>query len=130
MIKILAAALGGAAGSTGRYLTPLAIESATDSRFRYETLTANLIGCFLLGLLWGYFERMPISNEFRLFLFTGILGGFTTFLTFAREKLQFFKVDEPLSAVSCILTSNFFRFRSGSSRVLYLHPLRPDARVV
>ena len=58
MVKILAVALGGAIGSTGRYLTSLAVESFSDSNFPYETLAANLIGCFVIGLLWGYFERM------------------------------------------------------------------------
>ena len=108
MIKIIAVALGGAVGSTGRYLTSLAVESATSSRFPYETLVVNLSGCFLIGLLWGYFERMPVSNEFRLVLFTGILGGFTTFSTFARENIQFFKIGEPLSAMAYILISNVF----------------------
>lgn len=108
MTKILAVALGGAVGATGRYLTSLALGSVTTSRFPYETLAANLIGCFLIGLLWGYFERMPISNEFRLFLFTGLLGGFTTFSTFARENIQLLKMGEPLSALSYILISNFF----------------------
>jgi len=106
MIKILAVALGGAIGSTGRYLTSLAVESFSSSRFPYETLAANLIGCFLIGLLWGYFERLTISNEFRLFLFTGVLGGYTTFSTFARENIQFLKTGEPFSALSYILVSN------------------------
>ncbi len=106
MIKILAVALGGAIGSTGRYLTSLAVESFSNSRFPYETLAANLLGCFLIGLLWGYFERLTISNEFRLFLFTGVLGGYTTFSTFARENIQFFKTGEPFSALSYILVSN------------------------
>ena len=106
MIKILAVALGGAIGSVGRYITSLAIESFSTSRFPYETLTANLVGCFLIGLLWGYFERMSISNEFRLFLFTGVLGGYTTFSTFARENIQFLKAGEPFSALSYILLSN------------------------
>jgi len=108
MTKILAVALGGAVGSTGRYLTSLAVSSATASRFPYETLTVNLAGSFLIGLLWGYFERMPISNEFRLFLFTGVLGGFTTFSTFARENVQFLKAGEMGSAVAYLLISNFF----------------------
>jgi len=106
MIKILAVALGGAIGSTGRYLTSLAVESFSSSRFPYVTLAANLIGCFLIGLLWGYFERLTISNEFRLFLFTGVLGGYTTFSTFARENIQFLKTGEPFSALSYILVSN------------------------
>ncbi len=106
MVKILAVALGGAIGSTGRYLTSLAVESFSASNFPYETLAANLIGCFVIGLLWGYFERIPISNEFRLFLFTGVLGGYTTFSTFARENIQFFKAGETFSALSYILISN------------------------
>ncbi len=106
MTKILAVALGGAIGSVGRYLTSLAVESFSSTRFPYETLTANLVGCFLIGLLWGYFERMSISNEFRLFLFTGVLGGYTTFSTFARENIQFFKAGEPFSALGYILVSN------------------------
>ena len=106
MITILAVALGGAIGSVGRYLSSLAIESFSTSRFPYETLTANLVGCFLIGLLWGYFERISISNEFRLFLFTGVLGGYTTFSTFARENIQFLKAGEPFSALGYVLVSN------------------------
>ncbi len=106
MIKILAVALGGAVGSVGRYLISITVESVSDSSFPYETLTTNLIGCFFIGLLWGYFERLSISNEFRLFLFTGVLGGFTTFSTFARENIQLFKAGEPMSAFTYILVSN------------------------
>jgi CrcB protein len=106
MTKILAVALGGAIGSVGRYLTALAVESCSTSKFPFETLTTNLVGCFLIGLLWGYFERLSISNEFRLFLFTGVLGGYTTFSTFARENLQLFKTGEPFSAFGYILVSN------------------------
>jgi len=106
MLNFLAVALGGAIGSCGRYLLSLAVEAKAPSRFPFETLTANLIGCFLIGLLWGYFERLPISHEYRLFLFTGVLGGFTTFSTFARENIQFFKVGEPMYAISYILVSN------------------------
>ena len=104
--KILAVALGGAIGSSFRYLTSVFIERFSRSNFPYETLAANLVGCLLIGLLWGYFEKIPLRNEFRLFLFTGLLGGFTTFSTFARENVQYLKTGEPLLAVSYILISN------------------------
>jgi CrcB protein len=110
MIKLAMVALGGALGSMGRYLLTLALQRQHGSPFPYpvETLTANLIGCLLIGVLWGLFERVSISNEFRLFLFTGLLGGFTTFSAFARENVQLLRAGEPLQALLHIVLSNGF----------------------
>jgi CrcB protein len=110
MIKLAMVALGGALGSMGRYLLTLALQRQSGSSFSYpvETLTANLIGCLLIGVLWGLFERVSISNEFRLFLFTGLLGGFTTFSAFARENVQLLRAGEPLQALLYIALSNGF----------------------
>ena len=106
MTKIMAVALGGALGSVGRYTIALVVEKVTRANFPMGTLTANLLGCLLIGLFWGYFERAPLSNEFRLFLFTGILGGFTTFSTFARENIQYLRAGEPLNAIIYLCASN------------------------
>lgn len=108
MTKIIAVALGGAVGSVGRYMTSLAVERYSRSNFPFETFTANLLGCLLIGLLWGYFEKVSISNEFRLFLFTGLVGGFTTFSTFARENVDLLRAGEYLHALIYLIFSNLF----------------------
>jgi fluoride exporter len=107
MEKILAVAIGGAIGSLGRYIVALLVEKISSLiNFPIATFFANITGCLLIGFFWNYFDRLHISNEFRLFVFTGFLGGYTTFSTFARESMQFFKAGEPLHALGYILASN------------------------
>lgn len=63
----------------GRWTTP---------HFPYGTVTVNLVGCAVFGVLAGLAQhRLPLSNETRAFLLVGLLGGFTTFSTFAFDSL-------------------------------------------
>jgi len=71
--------------------------------FPYGTLTVNIIGCFLIGLVSGISESYQIfSPEMRLLIFVGFLGGFTTFSTFGYEVYAFAHDGQVLSSISNI----------------------------
>ncbi len=86
--KLLAIGLGGAFGASSRYLIYYYFERFHRSDFPWATLLVNLSGSFLIGFLWGFFDRYYISPGMRMFIFIGILGSFTTFSTFAFDILS------------------------------------------
>jgi len=79
--------LGGFIGAVARYAVAVAMGPAATLRFPWPTFTVNVLGCLAIGLLAGYFTRVPAPEHLRLFLVTGILGGFTTFSAFGVESL-------------------------------------------
>ena len=84
MNAILLVGLGGAAGSIVRYLCQRSLNSFI---FPYGTLTVNIAGCFIIGLLWGWFTKGNLSETNRLLLMSGFCGGFTTFSSFTHESI-------------------------------------------
>lgn len=83
-VDLAAVGAGGALGSTARYLVELAVPTVPG--FPWPTFTVNIVGSFVLGLLMVYLlDVWPPRRELRLFLTTGIIGGFTTFSSFATE---------------------------------------------
>lgn len=106
MDKILAIAAGGAGGALLRYGISGVAYRLLGETFPWGTLAVNLMGCFLIGLLWGISERTPLSPNASIFLFTGILGGFTTFSTFGLETFSLFRDGEVMLGLVNVLASN------------------------
>ena len=93
MKAILLVALGGAVGSVARYkLSGLILHHTLDWRFPAGTFAVNVTGCLAAGILAGLAEKHDLlSAEARLLLFTGVLGGFTTFSAFGLETMHLLK---------------------------------------
>ncbi len=106
MLKIIAIMTGGGIGAACRYALFMLVQTSDGPEFPFGTLAANLMGSFLIGFLWSLFEATRLGNEWRLFIFTGFLGGFTTFSTFARETEQLFRVGAWKTALLYLALSN------------------------
>ncbi len=81
MLKnIFLVSVGGACGSVFRYLNSLVF---TTKKFPLSTFAVNILGCFVIGLLMGYFIKQQNIQSWQMLLVTGFCGGFTTFSAFS-----------------------------------------------
>jgi CrcB protein len=105
--SILLVALGGVLGSVVRYrLSGWVFHHTTGWQFPAGTFVVNVIGCLVIGVLAGCAVKEDFfSAETRLFLFTGILGGFTTFSAFGLETFYLLRRGELLAAGSNVVLS-------------------------
>jgi CrcB protein len=102
LIVFLGAGIGGAL----RHGVNIAAARLLGASFPYGTLTVNVVGSLAMALIAEFFAlRSGMSQEWRLFLTTGILGGFTTFSTFSLDTIMLWERGETLSAVAYVAAS-------------------------
>lgn len=87
-MKIVLVLAGGALGALARYGVATLSTKTYGSLFPVGTLYVNLVGCLLIGVVFGLGELRGISPHFRLFFMTGFLGAFTTFSTYSLETVN------------------------------------------
>jgi CrcB protein len=102
---LLAVGAGSFIGGIMRYLLSLFIQTRATVAFPFGTLGVNLIGCFLMGLIFALISKGSLGAEWRPFLATGILGGFTTFSAFSLESVYMLQTEQYGQAVLYMLAS-------------------------
>ena len=101
MWKVLLAGAGGFIGSILRYSIGLFVSQwPASEKFPFATLIVNLIGCLVIGFLSQLAEfRGMFPAEARVFIFVGVLGGFTTFSSFGNETMDLWRGAREVLAV-------------------------------
>lgn len=107
MLKIsLIIGLGGFLGSISRYWLSFIVDKTFFGAYPYGTFTVNIIGCFLLGLIYAFADREQVmTQEMRFFLATGFCGSFTTFSTFSYENQLLYQEGEWTTLITYIVLS-------------------------
>lgn len=96
MVKsIMIVGLGGFIGTVARFLISRYFQVNLTSVFPWSTFIVNIVGCLLIGIIYGISEKGDfLSPEIRLFLTVGICGGFTTFSTFSNDSFLLIREQE------------------------------------
>ena len=104
--EILIVGLGSFVGGVLRYILSGAFSRVgREWAFPIGIMVVNVLGCFLIGLLYSYFDNRVGESLLPLFLMTGVLGGFTTFSTFSLETVQLLEQHEYLKATLYVVGS-------------------------
>jgi len=104
--QFLLICLGGALGTGARYLVGLGAAKVLGSGFPYGTLTVNVVGSFLIAVvMYLSLEVAVLSAPLRIFLTTGVMGGFTTYSSFNYETLKLFQGGAVMLGVANLLAT-------------------------
>ncbi len=92
-------------GGVSRYLLSQFIQNKSLTTFPFGTLSVNIIGCLLIGIVFGIAEKGNLSPEMRLFFATGLLGGFTTYSAFSNDTVAMINSGQYNYAITYVLSS-------------------------
>ena len=109
--KLALVMAGGSLGAASRYGIGLLAARIWGTSFPYGTLTANMVGCFIIGLIFALADRSRLlTPDVRLLLITGYLGALTTFSSFSLETVNAGRAGLPLQSLTNILINNIGGF--------------------
>ncbi|MEI7669969.1 MAG: fluoride efflux transporter CrcB [Pseudomonadota bacterium] len=120
-MNYLYVAIGGAIGSVFRYFMMNLVGYCLGNNFPYATIFVNISGSLIMGLLIGWLaNNMPAnSNEIRIFLAVGVLGGYTTFSSFSLDAINLLQ-NGKLLAMTLYITSSVMLSLAGYMAGIYL----------
>jgi CrcB protein len=87
----LAVGIGGSIGAIARFTISTWIQKSSNSLFPFGTLSVNILGSFIIGFMFLYFQHINLSPNQKALFVTGLLGSLTTFSTFSWETLYMFQ---------------------------------------
>ncbi len=105
MKYLLFIALGGAAGAVSRYLLSGWAHALWEGKWPVGTLLVNMLGSFLIGIVFVLIEKQVVHPDWRSVLMVGFLGAFTTFSTFSLETISLFEDGHAMHAAGYMLVS-------------------------
>jgi len=107
MLKLALIAGAGAVGAVLRYLVAGWVQQGASGSFPVGTLSVNVLGCMVIGLLGAVFAGpVVVREEYRLALMVGLLGGFTTFSSFGFETMALLNEGQVRLAIVNVVASN------------------------
>lgn len=100
LTNIVMVGAGSCVGGIARYLVGRGMLAVCHTEFPWGTLIVNIVGCFIIGLVYGFIDRgMQLNDSVRLFITVGFCGGFTTFSTFMNENYLLFTNSQHFSVI-------------------------------
>lgn len=104
MTSVVLVALGGALGSVARFLASQWSQRLLGPQFPWGTFLVNVTGCFFFGVIAGLLPARQVPGaSFRLFLLVGVMGGFTTYSSFAFETIELVNAGRVVPAMAHVV---------------------------